>query len=449
MKHTSRILMGALALMLVLGSVGCGAPSAESLDSSASGATAQQVASGETTSQTDVPEETPGVIWLVPSEAECPAASRDDVPLVMTVENVTPSQATLVLRAKDGSEFGVGYAPAYRISRYTESGWIAVGPGRAFPEPYYLVSARLEHRNTVELVAGGASLTTGYYRVEKDYSTTVNGETVAATYYAYFEIGDSPVLAIPSDPVTSLENVPIEHRPTVSDEAKSEDFLLTATYAVPNGVTVSIAAKNGADKMSLNMSWNPIFEQYVAGKWVRIAGQEAIQTDLGSMHAAMPIVRSFAMRVFPEAGVYRCVMLLGLESAAEYYAYFEVPEITLTMPTEAECPAADTANPPLTVKAKDVDNLGLTLVLQSRSGEKVGFSYCCGYSLSCHINGGWEPVAMYDGAFKAVAIYGYADPETEIGGSFAGHHDPLPEGYYRYARKFDSVTYYVYFRICP
>jgi len=135
-------------------------------------------------------EETPGDVWLVPNEADCPAASREDAPLYMTVEDVSPTQATLVLRAKDGSEFGVGYGPAYGIQRFEEEGWVGVGPSCDFPEPYYQTSARQEHRDTVELEADGAPLKPGYYRLKKDFSITVNGEFVNITYYAYFEIGE-------------------------------------------------------------------------------------------------------------------------------------------------------------------------------------------------------------------------------------------------------------------
>lgn len=135
-------------------------------------------------------EETPGDVWLVPSEADRPAASREDTPLYMTVEDVSPTQATLVLRAKDGSVFGVGYGLAYGIQRFEEEGWVGVGPLGPFAEPYYETSARPEHRDTVKLEADGAPLTPGYYRLSKDFSTTVNGERVDVTYYAYFEIGE-------------------------------------------------------------------------------------------------------------------------------------------------------------------------------------------------------------------------------------------------------------------
>ena len=108
----------------------------------------------------------------------------------MTVEDVTPTQATLVLRAKDGSEFGFGYSGEYGIERFEENGWVGVDLRRAFPEPYSVISARQEHWDTVEFMADGTPLEFGYYRVRKEYLTIVHGEGVNITYYAYFEIGE-------------------------------------------------------------------------------------------------------------------------------------------------------------------------------------------------------------------------------------------------------------------
>ena len=195
MECTKRILTGALALVLIIGSVGCGAPSAVEGETSSLETTAAQTVSDAVVTQDTAIEElpveqTPGDIWLVPSEAECPAASRDDAPLYMTVEDVTPTQATLVLRAKDGGEFAVGYGLSYRIERFEENGWVGVDLNRLFPEPYYLISARQEHRDTIEFKADGSSLAFGYYRLCKNFSVTVNGEFVDITYYAYFEIGE-------------------------------------------------------------------------------------------------------------------------------------------------------------------------------------------------------------------------------------------------------------------
>ena len=195
MKRTNRILMGVLALMLTLGGIGCGAPNELGEISSLETTAAQTVSDAVVTQDTAIEElpveQTPGDIWLVPSEAECPAASRDDAPLVMTVEDVTPTQATLVLRAKDGGEFGVGYGAAYGIERFGEEGWVGVGPDRAFPEAYRVAAtAHQEHRETVKLEADGEPLEPGYYRLNKVFLTIVNGEAVNITYYAYFEIGE-------------------------------------------------------------------------------------------------------------------------------------------------------------------------------------------------------------------------------------------------------------------
>ena len=186
MKHTNRFMTGALALMLVLGGVSCGRTANTSV-TEPSAVTADPT---QSTALDTAVEESPGGTWLVPSEEECPAASRDDAPLIMTVEDVTPTQATLVLRAKDGSEFGVGYGPRYGIERFEENGWVGVGLGRKFPEPSYKTSARAEHRDTVTFMADGAPLAPGYYRLCKNFSTTTNGKFVEITYYAYFEIGE-------------------------------------------------------------------------------------------------------------------------------------------------------------------------------------------------------------------------------------------------------------------
>ena len=194
MKRTNRILMGVLALMLTLGGIGCGAPNElgeiPSLETTAAQTVSDAVVTQDTAIEELPVEQTPGDIWLVPSEAECPAASRDDAPLVMTVEGVTSTQATLVLRAKDGGEFAVGYDSSYRIERFEENGWVDVALNRLFPEAYYLTSAGQEHRDTIEFKADGAPLEFGYYRVRKEYLTIVHGEGVDITYYAYFEIGE-------------------------------------------------------------------------------------------------------------------------------------------------------------------------------------------------------------------------------------------------------------------
>ncbi|MBQ7322346.1 MAG: hypothetical protein IJW99_09630 [Clostridia bacterium] len=193
MTRLQRISIGILTWILILGSIGCGkAQKAEKTDNTTSAEPAG-ITSADPVSLTELDtavEDSPGKVWLVPSEAECPAASRADAPLVMTVENVSPTQATLTLRAKDRSRFDVGYEPRYGIERFEENGWVGVGPDRAFPEPYYHDTARQEYRETVELEENGMSLNPGYYRLNKAFSTMVNGEPVTITYYAYFEIGE-------------------------------------------------------------------------------------------------------------------------------------------------------------------------------------------------------------------------------------------------------------------
>ena len=185
MKYGYRIFTGALALMLVWGSVGCGR-TANTGETEPSAVTADPM---QSTSLDTAVEESPGKTWFVPSEEECPAASRDDAPLVMTVEDVTPTQATLVLRKKDGSEFGFGYSGEYGIERFEENGWVDVDFG-PFLEPYYQTTARQEYRDTVKLEVDGAPLAFGYYRLCKNFSVAVNGEFMDVTYYAYFEIGE-------------------------------------------------------------------------------------------------------------------------------------------------------------------------------------------------------------------------------------------------------------------
>ena len=146
MKYTYRTLTGVLALILVLGSVGCGKVQDAGEQDGVTSTELTLATSGEPALMTSADpalsteldtavEESPGKIWLVPSEAECPAADREDTPLIMTVEDVSPTQATLVLRAKDGSEFGVGYEPSFGIQRFEEEGWVGVGPSYGFPEP--------------------------------------------------------------------------------------------------------------------------------------------------------------------------------------------------------------------------------------------------------------------------------------------------------------------------
>ena len=193
MKHTCRVLIGVFALMLVLGSVGCGKAQETEKTCHITSTEPALVTSADpvvsTTPGTAV-EESPGKVWFVPSEADCPAASREDAPLFMTVEDVSPTQATLVLRAKDGSEFGIGYGAAYGIERFEESGWVGVDLGRVFPEIYHVATACREHSETVKFEVNGAPLEPGYYRLNKIFSTIVNGEAVNITYYAYFEIGE-------------------------------------------------------------------------------------------------------------------------------------------------------------------------------------------------------------------------------------------------------------------
>ena len=193
MKHTDRIFAGILAGMLLLGTVGCGKEQQAGRTDEVTSNEPDTVISSDIGSSSVLDtavEETPGDVWLVPSEEECPTADLEDAPLVWTVTEVSPTQATLVLRAKDGSEFGIGYGLAYRIERFEEEGWVMVGPGGQFPQPAYLTSARSEHRDTVGLKANDAPLTPGYYRVAKTFSTTVNGKNVSAVYYAYFEIAE-------------------------------------------------------------------------------------------------------------------------------------------------------------------------------------------------------------------------------------------------------------------
>ena len=194
MKHTHRTFIGILAWILLLGSVGCGkAKGAETTNDVTSTEPALITSADPVVSTTldTVVEESPGKVWLVPSEGDCPAASREDTPLYMTVEDDSPTQATLVLRAKDGSEFSVGYGAAYGIERFEEEGWVGVGPDRAFPEAYHVAAtAHQEHRETVKLEADGEPLEPGYYRLNKVFLTIMNGEAVNITYYAYFEIGE-------------------------------------------------------------------------------------------------------------------------------------------------------------------------------------------------------------------------------------------------------------------
>lgn len=193
MKHTYRVFIGILSLMLALGSVGCGkAKGVETTNDVTSTEPALVTSTDPVVSKildTSV-EESPGRVWLVPSEADRPAASREDTPLFMTVEDVSPTQATLVLRAKDGSEFDIGYGAAYGIECFEESGWVGVDLGRAFPEIYHVATACREHSETIKMEANGAPLDPGYYRLNKGFSTIVNGEAVNITYYAYFEIGE-------------------------------------------------------------------------------------------------------------------------------------------------------------------------------------------------------------------------------------------------------------------
>lgn len=193
MKHTRRTFIGFLALILVLGSVGCGkAQETEKTNDVTSTEPVLVTSAGPVVSTTldAAVEESPGKVWLVPSEGDSPAASREDTPLYMTVEDVSSTQATLMLRAKDGSEFDIGYAPGYVIERFEKNGWGGVGPGLKFAATYRVSTARQEYRDTVKLEAEGAPLEPGYYRLNKVFLTIVNGEAVNITYYAYFEIGE-------------------------------------------------------------------------------------------------------------------------------------------------------------------------------------------------------------------------------------------------------------------
>lgn len=191
MKYTHRTWTGILALMLVLGSVGCGkAQEAGKMDDVTSTEPAL-VTSTEHTLPTELDtavEESPGKTWLVPSEADCPAASREDTPLVMTVEDVSPTQATLVLRAKDGSEFDIGYGAAYSVSRFGENGWKRVGADMVFAEWARFGTVDREFRDTIQFGANGVRLEPGYYRVEKNFFCNIDGKFVGVDYYAYFEI---------------------------------------------------------------------------------------------------------------------------------------------------------------------------------------------------------------------------------------------------------------------
>ena len=78
MKYGYRIFTGALALMLVWGSVGCGR-------ADASNDTVVTEPTQATALDTAV-EESPGKTWFVPSEEECPTASLVATPLVMMAD---------------------------------------------------------------------------------------------------------------------------------------------------------------------------------------------------------------------------------------------------------------------------------------------------------------------------------------------------------------------------
>ncbi len=249
--------------------------------------------------------------------------------------------------------------------------------------------------------------------------------------------------------VLSLADVPAEHRPEVSDPkaVEAHGVSMTATYTVPNGVAISVAMRNGADRGSLTVSRMPIFERYESGTWVPMAGQEEVNQHetMDTSHFLAPMEMHFAMPHFPEAGVYRCVILCGGEVTAEHYAYFEVPAFTLTAPTADECPSADVGDAPLTVTARDVTAEGLTLVLSPKSGEKATISYGAPYFISCHIDGEWRAVAG-DSSFIMILYITEIEGEHEMKCQF-GEASPLGAGHYRFAKNFDGVTYYVYFEI--
>lgn len=247
-----------------------------------------------------------------------------------------------------------------------------------------------------------------------------------------------------------LSDIPKKDRPQTSDPRAIEahGVTMTATYTVPNGVVLSVAMRDGADRGSLTLSWLPLFEQYKNGTWVRMLGQEDVdqRATMDTSHFMAPYEMMYGMPRFPEAGVYRCVILCGGEVTAEHYAYFEVPTYTLTEPTDGECPAFDAESAPLTVRAEEITPNGLTLVLNSATGEKVSLLYGAPYYLSCHIDGEWKPVSG-DSDFIAIAYMLELEGEQKLPCVFGRTIAPLGAGHYRYAKKFGDVTYYVYFEI--
>lgn len=252
---------------------------------------------------------------------------------------------------------------------------------------------------------------------------------------------------VQSDQNPVLDEIPEKHRPEVSDSRaiKAHGITLSATYTIPNWVELSIAMRDGSECGSLTMSWQPIFEKYESGAWVKMEGQE--ENDPAAMmdtaHFSSPYEMAYAMPRFPEAGVYRLSLLCGGEVTAEHYAYFEVPAYELTAPTKEECPASDSDQALLTVRAEEITPNGLTLILVSKTEEKTHISYGAPYYLSCHIDGEWRSVAG-DLTFHALGYGLELKEEHRMRCSFR---QPLGAGHYRYAKQFNGVTYYVYFEI--
>ena len=258
---------------------------------------------------------------------------------------------------------------------------------------------------------------------------------------------------IPQDPVLFLADVPTEHRPEISDPSAREKHgvSMSAVYTVPNGIEVSVHMLNGAETGSLTLSRMPIFEKYTAGEWVPMSGQKEIAQaeTMDTCHFLAPLQLHFALPRFPEAGVYRCAILCGGEMSATHYTYFEVPEYTRTVPTEADVAKAvqgDSQGPVLTVTAKDVTPTSLTLVLTEHATDRFGITFGENYRLLCHIDGEWRPVAMRNSSFIAIARYMEIDGEEELQVDLSEHLYPLEPGHYRFEKTF-TAPYFVCFEI--